>query len=1238
MKHRSAAAAGFVVRMLLWWSTGAVADAQSAFALPELRRAGDVSGVVAMPDGGAILSGTFTRVGNVVRRGLVRLTATGTVVPDWRADFNNGVQLMQKDGPWLYVAGSLSTLNEQYIAPKFGLISGPLTILRLDAETGALDTSWYYLHDNTFNYFLVDSGRLVVATRLTNQVLIRTLDLPTLQPVAPNFFNFGTEVRMLKRLGSHIYAAGSFSFTVNGSTKHGVARFAASSMTHDTDWSVSTLGTGGFSYPIYDVDADQEHVYLGGGFSNLNGLPMNGLARVTLDNAALDSAWRPNVRGVVVKVALWNGFLYADGPLDQVGSTPHIGLFRVSVTAGAGAFDSSWDLRLENSVSCFAATANRLYLGGYLATDSAMGVLSLNSTGGVLGDFLPQVSDTATVKTSVADGSGVIIGGDFTHVGGQRAVAVARFTNAGVLDTSWDAGIRGWEIFVEKLTRDAGGALFLAGEFLQVKGARRSNLARLNPNGTLDATWAPNPTGTVNTATVLDTHLYIGGSFQNLDNSPNRFYGIARLNLTNGAADDGWIPVISYSPSNRIHVVEPDGPDHVLVGGFFNVVFPSFTHLARIHRTTAALTAAGNPDGEVRTAAWWNGNLWLGGNFNTMNGTLTPPLGQYSGTGWVAAPVTPLGAVYSLTVAGTKLVVAGDFRGVISGGVTRPVAWLMRLTPSGLDQDWWPVPDAAVQSVVTDSSGAIWASGGFTRLGSVASSNSVKLTESAVLPEVIGWGAAWNPLVIPPTTLRGVKFLSRGLAHGLAVLEDGSISCWGQNSSGQATPPPGMPAAVAVAGGAGHSVALHENGTLTVWGDLEDGVFDVPPGLDNVVQVASGLEFMAALRKDGTVLCWGGNARRELDVPPALSDVIRISCGAYHTLALKADGTVVSWGVPTSGALFTPGNLPRITDISAGISGCGALSETGDVQVWGANLDGQLSVPEDLPPVETIHGMTNGFLARLPDGTLRGWGRNNENQLIPPGFLDSAGAAHVAGFGNAVAVLVNDTREPRRPRWITPRFVLAGQNQAFRLNLPVGGVPTSVSASGLPAGVTVSGNPPILAGTGAVPGDYAVSLTASNASGTKVQPLRLTILPPTPPAPSFAAWATARGLTGENALPLADPDADGRANLLEYATDGNPLATDAPAADLTLNPAEYEWTFHRAMRRPDIDLHVQYSSTGQSWITIASSMAGTRLAATVPGWITYEEVHTTTHFVAAIGQTGGVPPRGFFRLRVVLNN
>ena len=72
------------------------------------------------------------------------------------------------------------------------------------------------------------------------------------------------------------------------------------------------------------------------------------------------------------------------------------------------------------------------------------------------------------------------------------------------------------------------------------------------------------------------------------------------------------------------------------------------------------------------------------------------------------------------------------------------------------------------------------------------------------------------------------KEISAGDEHSLALRKDGTVACWGSNSSGRA-PPEGRDDGpfVAVSAGQEHSLALREDGTVACWGDNEYG--QAPP-------------------------------------------------------------------------------------------------------------------------------------------------------------------------------------------------------------------------------------------------------------------------------------------------------------------------------------------------------------------------------------------------------------------------
>src|SRR5262249_39952156 len=179
---------------------------------------------------------------------------------------------------------------------------------------------------------------------------------------------------------------------------------------------------------------------------------------------------------------------------------------------------------------------------------------------------------------------------------------------------------------------------------------------------------------------------------------------------------------------------------------------------------------------------------------------------------------------------------------------------------------------------------------------------------------------------VPVRSLSGVQAISVNGRHDLALLANGTVMSWGDNTFGQlgngttsanhnAELPvavTGLPKAVQVAAGGEHSLALLANGTVMAWGDNSNGQLgngtttssDVPvavQGLTNVKAIAAGDLFSVAVLANGTVMTWGRNSVGQLgnggskgeDVPGAGKGITTAGAGAaggQHAPAPRAQG------------------------------------------------------------------------------------------------------------------------------------------------------------------------------------------------------------------------------------------------------------------------------------------------------------------------------------------------------------
>jgi len=321
---------------------------------------------------------------------------------------------------------------------------------------------------------------------------------------------------------------------------------------------------------------------------------------------------------------------------------------------------------------------------------------------------------------------------------------------------------------------------------------------------------------------------------------------------------------------------------------------------------------------------------------------------------------------------------------------------------------------------------------------------------------------SYTPVAV--TGLAGtVAAIAAGDYHTVAIMVDGTVKAWGDNGSGQfgdgSYNSSSLPVTTVGLGGAAKfieagnyfTVALLTDGTVKAWGDnssgqLGNGTYNISStpvpvtGLDAAVtSIASGAAHSVALLENGTVKAWGNNSVSQLgnagssNAPLTVSGlggtVSAIAAGFYHNVALFADGTVKSWGYNAHGQLgngtnvdsATPVNVSALEDtvtaVAAGYAHTVALLDNGTVRSWGLNWQGQLgnaTTNSSTTPV-TVTGLAGNVtalaageyhtVALLDDGTVQAWGSNDYGQLGNGSTTSSSTPVTVTSLGGRVIAI-----------------------------------------------------------------------------------------------------------------------------------------------------------------------------------------------------------------------------------------
>ncbi len=307
----------------------------------------------------------------------------------------------------------------------------------------------------------------------------------------------------------------------------------------------------------------------------------------------------------------------------------------------------------------------------------------------------------------------------------------------GVLDRAFNAGVAWRNGAVNDFARQSTGKIILGGNFSVVDGRSYNCVARLNADGSLDPTFNIGRGAGFNTvgcggevraiAVQADDKILVGGSFVTFgDTGPTEFRsGLARLN-PDGSLDASFIGLVPGSgPSGEIDdiAVQPDGK--ILIGGFNMTAYDGVPvgYFARLNAngtldSTFNTNLSGGFNNSTRTIELQtDGKILVGGPFTQVGSNAAPRLARLNSNGSFDSAFTVAGGT-GLSNGVADIVVQADGK-IVIGGVFdtfngTPANRLVRLNANGSrDASFVSAMTAAqpITALAIDSAGRILAGG-----------------------------------------------------------------------------------------------------------------------------------------------------------------------------------------------------------------------------------------------------------------------------------------------------------------------------------------------------------------------------------------------------------------------------------------------------------------------------------------------------------------------------------------------
>jgi uncharacterized delta-60 repeat protein len=637
------------------------------------------------------------------------------------------------------------------------------------------------------------------------------------------FFGFPEVVDMVLQNDNKLIIVGNEFSHFNDTSRSGIARINSNGSL-DTTFNVGSGFTGNLieewdNLGRYGVSAialqPDGKVIVVGSFKYYNNTSQRGIARINSDGS-LDTTFSVGTGfdETVTSIAIQgDGKIIVGGYFSQYNGTNRTRIARIN---SDGSIDTTFNpgTGVNNIIySIVIDDNNKILIGGAFHTYNGItkrGIARLNSDGSLDSSFnnggvgITGVGDVKSISIQ-NDGKIIIAGNSFyTYNSSPIGRALARLNADGTLDTTFNTNIGdsielNSSIFTTSIQSD--GKIIIGGNFMSFNGNNSPRIARLNSNGSFDASFNVGVGANNNIWASLiqdDGKIVIGGAFTGYNpfhtilnqSGQNNVKYVARLN-SNGSLDSSLALQTGFS--DRIFTISQQSDGKFIIGGWFYSYNSINTNMIARLNTDGSLDTSFNIGTGANAAIYTtlvqnNGKIIIGGAFTNFNGTNRNRIMRLNSNGSIDNSFNVgTGANDELTTSllqkDGKIIIGGWFNSY--NGVNRN--YIARINSNGsLDTsfDIGDGPDNGIESMVLQSDGKIIIGGWFNAYNGIERNYIARLNSDGSLDTSFNVGMGTDDGVYSLAMQNDGKILIGGYfteyngvsAHGVARLNsDGSI-------------------------------------------------------------------------------------------------------------------------------------------------------------------------------------------------------------------------------------------------------------------------------------------------------------------------------------------------------------------------------------------------------------------------------------------------------------------------------